>query len=225
MSCKKVLRPRHMVPILSWLLLRGKCAYCKARIHFQYPLVEAAAAILTVIAALRNDPFGPMLPAFIFETAISLGLLTIVVMDLRWKELPLELMAGIGFLGLVYRIGLVTPLTAQNILSASVSLAAAVGLAIAFFGLQWVVSSGKWLGSGDVWFGAMMGFVLGTWPQTAIAIYLAYLIGGFVVSLFFLGGVVKRGMHVAFAPALALGLLLTIWFGPAIEAHILYAFT
>ena len=41
LSCHKKIRPRHMVPVLSWLILRGKCAFCHAKIHWQYPVVEA----------------------------------------------------------------------------------------------------------------------------------------------------------------------------------------
>jgi prepilin signal peptidase PulO-like enzyme (type II secretory pathway) len=221
-SCRKPLRPRHLVPILSWILLRGRCADCKAKIHFQYPVVEATAAALATIAAIRHDPFGPEWPLFAIETVIAVGLIVIVAMDMRWKELPLELMSILGLFGLIAIVGMTVPFSFDAVLRRLVSVATAVGIAVAFFGLQWVISRGKWLGSGDVWFGAMMGLVLGAWQLTVIAIYLAYVVGGFVVAVCMLFGTVKRGMRVPFAPALALGLLLAMWFGAAISARVSY---
>lgn len=216
-ACDAPIQPQHLVPIFSWLALRGKCADCHAKIHVQYPLVEIAAACLAVIAASHADPF--LAPAlFAGEFFFSLGLLVMVVMDLRWQELPLELMATIGVLGALVRV-----LLAPNQVMELYSVGIALTVAIAFFGLQWAISRGKWLGSGDIWFAAMMAGVL-AWPLTGIAIYLAYLVGGSVVLLLFILRIVKRGMRVPFAPALALGTLLALWFGPNIQTWFSYAF-
>ena len=93
--CKTVLKPHHLVPIISWLALRGRCAFCQKSIHFQYPLVEMAAACLTLIAFLRHDPivFPHELSRFFFEMLFSIDLLVLVAFDLRWKLLPIEFMA------------------------------------------------------------------------------------------------------------------------------------
>lgn len=213
-ACKKALRPRHMVPILSWLALRGKCADCGAQIHIQYPTVELVSALLVVIAAIRNAPLGPDSARFAFEVIISLGLVVMVVMDLRWKELPVELMAGLGILGIVFNYFFFSPF----------NLIFAVSVGVAFFGIQWLLSQGAWLGSGDVWFGGMMGLILGSWQLNLIAIYLAYVAGGFAVALLLLAKKIKRGMSVPFAPALAIGLMLALWFGAKIQAWLSYAF-
>lgn len=223
-ACKKNLRPRHLIPIFSWLALRGKCADCGAKIHVQYPLVEFLAAALTVIAALRFSPFGPDVLFFGVETAISLALLVMVVMDLRWKELPLELMVGLGAIGLAFNLRSILDGGLEDIPPRLLALALAVAVPVVFFGGQWLLSQGAWLGSGDVWFGAMMALLLGTWAQTLIAMYLAYIVGGLVVMFLFATKRVRRGMRVPFAPALALGLLLAMWFGGAIENWIAYAF-
>jgi leader peptidase (prepilin peptidase)/N-methyltransferase len=219
-ACEKPIRPRHLVPIFSWLALRGRCADCGAKIHVQYPLVELSAALLTVIAAMRFDPFTD--PAFYGEMLLSVGLVVLVVMDLRWKELPLELMGLIGACGLMVRLG--SSLARGDMKAEIVSMFFALALALCFFGAQWMVSKGKWLGSGDVWFGAMISFVLG-WPGTPIAMYLAYLAGGVVVACLFVARIIKRGTRVPFAPALAVGMLLAMWFGQPIERWISYAFS
>ena len=220
-ACDHLIRPRHLVPIFSWLALRGACADCGAKIHIQYPLVEIAAACLAIIAASRFDPF--VFPwMFAGEFFLSLALLVMVVMDIRWQELPLELMAAVGVIGAVARL-----LFAANhgvFLDELYSIGIALIVACAFFGIQWMLSRGRWLGSGDIWFAAMMAGVL-AWPLAGIGIYLAYLVGGSVVLVLFLCGIVKRGMRVPFAPALALGTLLALWFGPSIQAWLLYAFS
>ncbi|MFH1077916.1 MAG: prepilin peptidase [Patescibacteria group bacterium] len=222
-SCKKTLRPKHLVPIVSWLLLRGRCADCRKPIHIQYPIVEASMAILATVAAVRHSPFDGGLGLFLFEVLISLGLVVIVVMDLRWKELPLELMAAMGGLGLLVQLGMA--FASGRILSSLVGLAIAVAIPVVFFGAQWLLSKGRWLGSGDIWMGGMMALLLGTWQLTVIAIYLAYVIGGVVVAALMLAKIVKRGMRVPFGPALATGLLLAMWFGACIEPYLSYAFS
>jgi prepilin signal peptidase PulO-like enzyme (type II secretory pathway) len=214
-ACRKTLRPRHMVPIFSWLALRGKCADCGAKIHVQYPLVEATAAALTIISAIRFSPFGSEFHLFYFEIFISIALLVMVVMDLRWKELPVEVMSFVGIIGAAWRIALSG--LHGGLMSSLYSTLVGVAVAVAFFGFQWLVSKGRWLGSGDIWFGAMMGLVLG-WPLTGVAIYLAYIVGGLGAFVLFVSGVVKRGSRVPFAPALSIGLLISIWFGGAITA-------
>lgn len=223
-TCRQTLRSRHLVPIFSWLALGGKCAYCRARIHSQYPLVEFVSALLVLAAAWRHDPFGPEAILFWFETFVSLGVLVMVVMDLRWKELPLELMIGLGIIGLVFQIGLVAAQHREAILSHLVGLGIAVAIPAVIFGGQWLVSRGRWVGSGDIWFGAMTALLVGSWARTVIAIYLAYLLGGAVAILLLVSGRFKRGMQIPFAPALASGLLLTLWFGEWLEHIFAYVF-
>ncbi|MFA4954725.1 MAG: prepilin peptidase [Patescibacteria group bacterium] len=209
-QCKTTLKPRHMIPVLSWFMLGGRCASCRKKIHFQYPLVEATAALLGIVAALRHDPFSDWV--FWFEFIVSVGLLVPVVMDIRWQELPVEYLAGLGVFSLVFRIWLI-----PGGLSAWLMLLLAAGGATAFFGLQWLLSRGRWLGSGDIWFGALMGCVLG-WPGVALGIYAAYVLGGLIAALGLLTGILKRGSRLPFAPALAAGTLIALWFGPQILA-------
>ena len=93
-NCRKQIRPQHLVPILSWIVLRGRCADCHQPIHFQYPLVEMGAALLTVFAFFRHDFFSThaALEPFLFELIFTLVLLIISVFDLRWKLVPVELL-------------------------------------------------------------------------------------------------------------------------------------
>ncbi|MEK7655228.1 MAG: prepilin peptidase [Patescibacteria group bacterium] len=220
-ECDAFIRPRHLVPIFSWLALRGRCADCGAKIHVQYPLVELLCVTLVVIAALRHDPFFGNAMPFAFETFVSIALVVVLVMDLRWSELPVEVLVLVGIVGAFWNMFLGW---SSGVLAASAtSIAIGAGAGIIFFGAQWALSKGKWLGSGDVWFGAMMGLVL-AWPATAYAIYLSYIFGGFGVGTLYILRKVKKGMRVPFAPALSMGLMAAFWFQPYFDQQLRFLF-
>ncbi len=226
MSCKTTLKPRHLVPIVSWLALRGRCATCSARIHPQYVLVETAAFVLAVIAALRWDPsMSADLPRYVFELVIGLGLLVPVIMDLRWEEIPVEYVLGLGALGALMRAGISAMSGGAD--AALVTLAwsgVAACIATVVFGGQILISRGKWLGTGDLWMGLGMAGILGP-RDLAVALYFAYVLGGLAALILLATGAVKRGARLPFAPALMLGTLFAIWFGADVAAWSLHAFT
>lgn len=207
--CKIRIRPHHLVPILSWFVLGGRCADCKKPIHVQYPLVEAAGASICLVAFLRHnfllDP--EQIYAFLFEFFFALDLLVLVAFDLRWRLLPIEFMAGSALAFFLFRI-FVMP-DAPSLVSAILGVVVGAG----FLGAQVIVSRGKWMGMGDPWAGALIGAALG-WPLIAYALYSTYLVGGIVAVFLFVVGLAKRGTRVPFAPFLAIGAMLAIWFGP-----------
>jgi leader peptidase (prepilin peptidase)/N-methyltransferase len=210
-DCQTPLRARHLVPIVSWLWLRGRCAECRRPIHVQYPLVEAASALLVAGAAWRHPPFMPGSAApFLFEALFFVALLVPVVMDIRWKELPLEWLVGMGTAGLaasVLGIGFQGGESAWTRFGASLS---AMSAAAIFFGLQWRLSRGRWLGEGDVWMGAALGAALG-WPLAAWGVYAAYLLGGVVALAGLATGKLRRGQQMPFGPMLAAGAAAALW--------------
>jgi leader peptidase (prepilin peptidase) / N-methyltransferase len=83
-SCNTALQPWHNVPVLSWLALRGRCAFCNASISVRYPLVEAGTAALFTVITLR---FGLSLelPAYLYLAAIGI---TLAMIDLDGRRLP-----------------------------------------------------------------------------------------------------------------------------------------
>ncbi len=213
-KCQKIIRPRHLVPVLSWILLRGRCADCGAKIHFQYPIIEAFAALLAVIAAIRHDPFVDIWP-FVFELVVTIGLLVPVVMDLRWKELPVEFLLGLGIFAFLFRAISVSQ-DPRTFFSTLIGSALAVAGAVIFFYVQILVSNGRWLGEGDVWFGGMMGAILGTPLLTGLALYVSYLCGGVFALVGLCVGALRPKSRIPFAPALAAGTLVALWHGERI---------
>ncbi|MBE1494486.1 leader peptidase (prepilin peptidase)/N-methyltransferase [Amycolatopsis lexingtonensis] len=82
-DCGREIRARHNVPVLGWLVLRGRCAGCGSRISVRYPLVELGTAVLFALLALRLDP--PDLPAYLYFGAIGVAL---ALIDLDCRRLP-----------------------------------------------------------------------------------------------------------------------------------------
>ncbi len=224
-GCKRVIKPHHLVPVFSWLWLRGKCAYCQKKIHAQYPLVEAVGAAIGIISALRFSPFLPeTAPHFWFELLMLCAMLVPLVMDIRWKEVPVEFLGGVGLLGGLWNLAGFGILSGNEPFAARiVSLLLALALAVLFFGGQNILSRGRWLGLGDVWLGAAMAAILG-WPLIAAAVYLSYVLGGSIAAVGLLSHRLRRGDRLPFAPALIAGFALALWYGPFILAWFHAAF-
>jgi prepilin signal peptidase PulO-like enzyme (type II secretory pathway) len=150
--------------------------------------------------------YGQDIPAFVFELIFSFVLLSLVVFDLRWKLLPVEIMAGCGIFFALWSFWMGMPIA---------SLAVGIAFGVAFLLIQVLLSRGKWMGSGDPWLGGMIGAALG-WPLVGVSFYLTYLIGGAVALFLLTSGLAKRNARVPFAPMLSGGALLAVWFGARI---------
>ncbi|KAA0205629.1 prepilin peptidase [Candidatus Uhrbacteria bacterium] len=202
-ACKAKIHPAHLVPVVSFFFLQGRCVQCGARIHWSYPTVELAGGLLWLGAFLHQPEFA----RFILEGGFLTYLLFAAAFDWRWRLLPIEPMAAMTFAGLFV----------QMLDGDLVSSAAGLLIGAGFLGLQYLVSGGKWMGLGDLWLGASIGAWLG-WQGMLVAFYLCYLVGGLFALALFVFGIWKRGQRVAFAPFLALGAVGAVWFGPPIAA-------
>ena len=192
------------IPIVSWLLLRGRCRGCRQPISVQYPLIELATALLWAYMAWRYGFGVEALRGAMFGTV----LLGIALTDARAYIIPDEfslggLALGMGFALLAGRQPLGTAL-----------LGAAVG-----FGLLWLVAVlGEWMfkqeamGGGDIKMMAMVGAFLG-WQGTLLTVFLGALIGSLIFVPLSLAGHKKL---VPFGVFLAIGAAATWLVGPAI---------
>lgn len=221
-ECKTPLKIRHLVPVLSWLIQRGKCETCGKRIHIQYPLVELAGALIAIITVARHMPMQTEWPWILFEFFFGITLLIFLVMDARWMELPIEMMVGAGVIFTLWNM-LLRVVSGETVAVVAWSHVVGFAAVACFFLLQWVVSRGRWIGSGDIWLGAVIGAVLG-WPAVGVAMYFAYILGGSAALILLLVGKLKPGTRVPFAPALAAGAIAAIWWAPWLMVWLAYAF-
>jgi len=204
MKCKQELAWYDLIPIASFVLLRGKCRYCQAQIPAYHIVVEILAGL---IAVFLYNQFG----FTVFSIAsfiISLLLLAILVYDWQSKLIPdslLKIILAIGVLLQIYNLAM------QNIgwLDLLLGVVAGGGL----FYLLYVISKGKWLGFGDVKLGLVLGLIV-AWPKIILLLWLGIVIGGLVGSVMLLFGNTKLKSKIAFGPFLIIGYYLVLFWGP-----------
>jgi leader peptidase (prepilin peptidase)/N-methyltransferase len=206
-QCGHRLRWWELVPLVSYLLLRGRCSACRARISPLYPLIELASALWAVLTAIA---FGP---TWWFAASLALGGIYIVAsaIDLQVFLLPDVLTYPAAVLGI-----------AMGILRPGIGLWPALIGAAAGFGLFWLLAAVyrrakgvDGLGGGDVKLMLSIGGVVG-----ALGLPYAVLIGSLaalVASPFFvLGRGRGRSMPIPFGPFLCFGAMVQMLYGPAL---------
>jgi len=168
--CKKKLKWYELIPIISFVLQKGRCSKCKEKISWQYPLVELATGFSFILILNFQFPISN-LQSFIstvFLLVITCFLIILFVYDLKYYLVPNKIIYPAIIISFFYRLWLPIP----NYL-----LAAVIGGA--FFLIIFLISRGKWMGMGDIKIGVLMGLLLGLF-QIFTALFLAFLIGGAV---------------------------------------------
>ena len=192
MSCGAQLSWYDMVPLFSWLTLRGRCRFCRARISIQYPLVEAAtgtafALLGCWVSAGTSAPSASEITLIALYLCIAALLVCIAAYDILHTIIPDEwsyLFAGLAFVS-----GFFAPFSAG--LSAWEFILAGPISAAPLFGL-WLFSRGAWMGLGDAKLALGIGWLLGPVPGL-LAVFGAFVIGAVasLILVFFSSGVWK----------------------------------
>jgi leader peptidase (prepilin peptidase) / N-methyltransferase len=202
-SCGEPVRPFDNIPIISWLVLRGHCRGCRARISPRYPLVEAGTALLCVGAVATQDSAA----GIALSVALILLLVPAALIDLEYRVIPNEITG----LGAVLAVVLGTALDPSGEPTRLIGGAAAGG-----FLLLAALAYPRGMGMGDVKLAAMMGLFLGkaVAPAMLIALLSGVLVGVVVIAR--KGATEGRKTAVPFGPFLALGGLVSIFAGSAL---------
>ncbi len=211
--CKHELAANDLLPVISWLSLRGKCRYCHKPISIQYPVVEIA-MVLLFIASYIWWPValgGAQSVIFIFWLALLVGLIALFVYDLRWLLLPNKLVYPLLVVASLQAIIAIT--AASRPLTAFLNTLVAVIVGGGIFYIIFQISQGKWIGGGDVKLGWLLGLIVATPARGLLFIFLAAVTGS-VVSLPLLAtGKLKRSSVVPFGPFLIIGTIIVVLFG------------
>ncbi|MFO1291744.1 MAG: prepilin peptidase [Rubrivivax sp.] len=208
-ACGHRIKPQENVPILSWLVLRGRCSACGTRIALRYPLVELATALLFAACAWL---FGPGAHALVGCAAAAL-LLVMALIDLDYTLLPDSLTIPLAVLGLAAAALHWTPVRWDD-----AAAGALVGYGVLWaFGAFWQLALRKAnaMAEGDMKMLAGIGALLG-WQAVPGALFLAAALGAVIgVGLIALGRH-RREVPIPFGPYLALGGLAGILFPTAV---------
>jgi leader peptidase (prepilin peptidase)/N-methyltransferase len=198
--CATPIKPYDNVPILSWLLLRGRCRSCSEPIPWRYPLIEGLTALLCVAAVLAGGSTAKIVLAVVF----ILLLVPIALIDLEHRVIPNELVA----LGALLAIALGAALDPHGE-SARLIAGAAAGGALLLVALAYP----RGMGMGDVKLAGVMGLFLGETvaPAMLTALLAGTLFGAFLA--FRKGVQAARKTTVPFGPFLAFGSLVAIFAG------------
>lgn len=168
-SCGAQLRALDMIPVLSWILLGGRCRSCGSAISPQYPLVEASTAFL--FALIGAIP-GITLAAQVLCCAIVAYLVLIAAYDMRHTIIPDEWVYGFSALALLAIFALPRATPVLEALLAGPAVAAP-------FAALWFISRGRWMGLGDAKLALGIGWLLGP-VYGLFAIFLAFVIGAVI---------------------------------------------
>lgn len=208
MSCGYGLKWYDLVPVFSWLCLRGRCRKCKARISVQYPIIEALnGGLWLLIIFLCGLNVEGVLYCLLASALVVLGMI-----DFATYEIPFGINVFIGVLGLVR---LCTDLKHWYLYAAGFFLVSGI------FWLVLMATKGKGMGGGDVKLMAAAGLLLGA-PKVFLAMLIGCLLAVIVHPLRMrLSG---EGSRLAFGPYLAAGILLSALAGEPVIAWYLSLF-
>ena len=217
--CKKNLKWYDLIPLLSFIFLKGKCRYCRMRISLYYPVVELATGVLFILTFLFlgiMNPFGLAqgghelrimdLGYYLFLVS---SLIVIFFADLKYGIIPDKIIFPSIVVSLIYLFLIHNSLFLIHIL-------AALGASL-FFLILFLVTRGRGMGFGDVKFAFLMGLVLG-FPDIVFALYIAFLTGA-IIGCILIVWRKKRvfGTTIPFGPFLVIGTLISIFFGDILQ--------
>lgn len=209
-GCDTAIAPYDNIPVVSWLVLRGRCRRCGVGISIRYPLVELGCAALWVAMAVR---FGASweLPAYLVLVS---ALLALSLIDFDTFLLPNKIVYPLS-VAVVVLLGIAAVLdgTIDDFVRAILG-----GLAAFAFFLVVHLIAPRGMGFGDVKLSFSLGVALGwiSWGSVFVGLFLGFLLGAVIGLLLIVTKVRSRRDHVPFGPFLASGTVLGILFGQAL---------
>ncbi len=223
--CRKTIAWYDNFPVLSFILLEGKCRHCGEKISWQYPLVEVITGILFVLSfCLSLEFFGvgnffdcrlpiadlrfAVEPKFLILNLrnwfVIATMIVIFVYDLRWYLILDKVTFPAGAVILV--LNLFWGISWLNLFISAI-------IGGSFFLIQFIISRGRWIGGGDIRLGVLMGLTLGRWDYLLLAIFLAYLIGSLVGIILIVSGKKQWSSRLPLGVFLSLATVITVLAG------------
>lgn len=239
--CKHPLGAKDLVPLLSFITLKGKCRYCHKKLPYGYPLSEIFTGSLFVLTfGIMNHELGIMgltaevmiqnsyfIIQMIFALTITSVLIVIFLSDMRYGIIPDKILA----VGIIATVVYLLIFNFQFLISNQIlnpnsqilnHLISALG-AFLFFLVIYLLTKSRGIGFGDVKFGFFMGLLLG-FPDVLLSLYLAFLTGGAIAIILILWKKKVMKSKIAFGPFLVVGTYISFFLSSLIIPAIIQFF-
>lgn len=214
LHCSHQLAWYDLVPIFSWLQLRGKCRYCRQSIGWFEPMIEVGVMLLFISSyvfwPIQLDSLMAVVQ-FILWLLASVGLVILFVYDAKWFLLPNKVMFPV--IGIAALSAVLSVLGADNVVEAFVSVVGSCLILSGLYYVLYVFSKGEWIGFGDIKLGLALALLLADWRLALLTLFLANLIGCFVVLPAMIAKKIQRTSHVPFGPMLIGAFFIVSLFG------------
>ena len=215
-SCKVHIKNYDNIPVVSWLLLRGRCRSCKSKIPHRYLIVELGTGFLFLLIVEKFQARSPiLLVAYLFLASITI---TLTLIDLDTHTLPNQILLPSLLFGSV-TLGIDGIIT-HNYFALVRAVMGGVALGLFYLVLSLIVPGG--MGMGDVKFAGLLGLFLGylSWGVLLVATFSAFFLGGIFAIALVLTRHANRKSGIPFGPWMSIG----TWVGILIGASILYRY-
>ena len=213
-KCRKTLKWYDLIPILSFVLLQGKCRSCKTKISFYYPLVEFITGLSFVgtfvfVYGLYGVGYNFQFLSFLYYPFIISILIVIFFADIKYGIIPDAVVYPAIVTTLMYQFLFAGQASIFNPLLSGTA-------AFIFFLFLFLITRGKGMGFGDVKLSLLIGLFLG-YPLTLSAFYIAFLTGAIIgLILIICRKKLLMGGTIPFGPFLVFGTLISFYFGETI---------
>lgn len=195
-KCMHKLSPLDNIPVLSYVMLKGRCRYCKTRISLQYPIIEILNGVIFGYLYTRTGLSIQLL----FDVLLAMLFICVVMIDLKHEIIPDSINLINGILGLAMLL-FVGHTTASDALFGF----------LAGGGILFLIALAGPMGGGDIKFMAATGLWLGLFP-TIFALLISFILGGLIGVLLILFKIKDRKDHIPFGPFLVLGCVISYYF-------------
>lgn len=233
-QCRRTLAWYDLFPVFSFVFLGGKCRYCKKKISWQYPVVEAATALIFLLifnfSALGGPASGWQFLNLAFLFYVASALIVIFVYDLKHYLIPDKVLFPAIIVAFIYRLFEIFEFRIWNLFRISdlgfriyaplLNYFYAALIGFGFFLAIFLISRGRWMGFGDVKLAVLMGFLLG-FPNILVALFLAFFFGAIIGIILML--LQRKGLksEIPFGPFLILGTFIAmLWGGEIINWYL-----
>jgi leader peptidase (prepilin peptidase)/N-methyltransferase len=226
LHCHHQLAWYDLLPLVSWVALRGKCRYCHRPIGVMEPLIELGTALF-FIASYVWWPLPLDSPLQITQLVLWLiagvGLVILTAYDIRWFLLPNRVVYPVLVLAGVS--ALLHIIQAPDVGAAVLSLVWACAILSGLYFVLYLVSKGSWIGFGDIKLGLVLALLVADWQLAFLTLFLANVIGCLVVLPGLGTKKFNRYTRIPFGPMLIAGCFIAMLFGERIITWYLTSFS